>query len=224
MSTPVMHKTQEGIYVRDKGEEGVREQQKEYNGLIKWCLKNNIRVENIWDIGAHIGWFPWYVNQHLKPKSILCIEPSPRQIQLLKLNLPTNAKLLEGAIVSDDYRGKTVPLYLAHKYSSGDCIFSIRGRNAVEVPALKISDIKGRMPSPDVIKIDAEGAEYIINWELHTPSSVKAIAAELHHLRPGHSELLLQLHTRWTDMGFTAIKSAKINNFRKMCSCLYVRT
>lgn len=216
-----MYQTKEGLWVRDKGEEGVREQQKEYKGLISFF--EGKECQNIWDLGAHVGWFTWYSAKHLHPKNILCVECSPKQLEMLKKNIPANGQILEGAIVSDSYKGSTIGLYLGKQYTSCDCIQEVRGRESISVPVVRMVDIVRKMPNPQVIKIDIEGAEYEIDWKKWMPKSVEIVVAELHHQREGHLQKMFQMHETLLSLGFTANKQAKESSYNRTCHVEYVR-
>lgn len=217
-----MYKTEEGIWVRDKGEEGVREQQKEYRDLIE--LFKGRDCGGVWDIGAHVGWFPWYVNKHIQPSEILCVECSPRQIEILRKNLPTNARLLVGALVPDDYRYGAVDLYLGKTYSSCDSTFtSVRGRQRVKVKPLKMEAIRAVLPFPQVVKLDCEGAEYHIDPVKHIPESVEVLVAEVHYNRKGQRELLTRFDEGMMEAGFSLLRPLKIDDYLKTSHITYTR-
>lgn len=218
---PVFYRTEEGLYVHNKGEEGVREQQKEYKSIIDFF--KNEECLGAWDFGAHVGWFPWYVNTNIICRSILCVECSPNQLKMLKRNIPDNAELLEGAIVSDDYVGDTLDLYLGKKYSSCDTVFPVRGRRKVTVPVLKMCQIVEVMPEPELVKFDMEGAEYCIDLKKWLPDSVKMLVAELHHQRPGHLQKQEEFHRTMVSLGFKTDKPPKENTFKKTCHVSYTR-
>lgn len=217
-----MYKTAEGIWVHDRGEEGVREQQREYRDLL--TIFKDKPCGDVWDIGAHVGWFPWYVNKHISPASIVCVECSPRQVAALRKNLPSNAKLLVGALVADDYRYGVVDLYLGKTYTSCDTTFGpVRGRDRVRVKPIKIRDIVKEIPSPQVVKLDCEGAEYVIDPVRHLPESVEVLVAEVHYNRKGQMELLKKFNQGMLEAGFTFYRPLKISDYSKTSHVTYTR-
>lgn len=218
-----MYQTPEGLWVNNSGDEGVRNQQKEYRELLRYFPDK--RCGNVWDIGAHIGWFPWYVNKNLRPRHILCVECSPVQISLLKMNSRINMRILEGAVVADDYVGPTVDLYLGKTYSSCDSTYcEVRGRKSVTVPTLRWNEIATEMPDPTVIKLDCEGAEYTLVPERHIPKTTRAIVAEYHYNREGQKEKLINLDNQLQGIGFIRSRPLKFGkSFTKTMHVSYFR-
>lgn len=215
------YKTEEGLWARNKGEEGVREQQKEWKGMAEYFKGKSCR--SVIDFGAHVGWFVWYAMNTFNPERILCVECAPNQLELLKQNVPDNTEVFAGAVVNDDYAKPTIDLYLGRTYSSCDSITPVKGRKIVTVRAIKMQQILKRMPNPQAIKLDMEGAEYEINWLKHMPKSVEFVAAELHHQRPGHLEKQRQFHKDLLRLGFKCTKEPKENTFYKTCHVWYQR-
>ena len=217
------YQTAEGLWVRDKGEEGVREQQKEWKGLIE--VFKDTPCQQVWDLGAHVGWFTWFANQNLHPNpEILCVECSPRQIELLQYNIPSNARLLQGALVPDSYRGSGVTLWLGKKYSSCDTIQPAKNRRGIYgIRAIKLRDVIKAMPNPDAIKLDIEGSEYGLDWQNQMPKSVKCLVAELHHPTVIQQVLQSKFQQIMIELGFKPVRPAKINTFQKVCHVRYDR-
>lgn len=220
---PLMYRTKEGLLVHNKGEEGVCQQQREYKAIIPYF--SDRPCGGVWDLGAHVGWFPWYVNKNIQPNpvKILCVECSPRQIKALRLNIPSNAEILQGAIIPDSDERSELTLYLGKTYSSCDSIEQIRGRETVTVPTVKMADIIAALPHPKLVKIDIEGAEYGIDFKKWLPFSVEMVVAELHHQRPGHLELQQKLHKQMISLGFQTDKPPRENPYNRTCHVAYTR-
>lgn len=216
-----MYQTKEGLWVHDKGEEGVREQQRDYKYLVEWVKTHE--VKRVWDLGAHVGWFTWYLQQHCKPDRILCVEPSPNQLECLRKNVQVPfVKIVPRALTSNDGASQT-NLYLGKTYSSCNSVFEVRGRKTITVPTIKMSELSTRLSNPDVVKVDIEGAEYLVNWYRDLPKSVNLFMTELHHHRKGHDVLLFSLCHQLERLGFKAIKGPKLNSYKKTCTVIYVR-
>lgn len=217
------YQTEEGLWVGSKGDEGVREQQKEYKAIIEFFKERQCNY--VWDIGAHVGWFPWYVNKSLKtkPKKILCVECAPKQLRYLNKNAPDNVQVISGAVVPDSYQESTINLWLGKTYTSCDSVIERRGRQAVTVNVVKMNQLRKYVPNPDLIKLDCEGAEYGIEPVKHIPSSVKIIVAELHYDRPGQIDQLEQFEKSLSKIGLVPIKETKLSTFRKTTHATYIR-
>lgn len=218
-----MYQTAEGIWVQNSRDEYIRKEQHEYKA-IREIFAGRPRVR-VWDIGAHVGWFTWYLRQHLQPQQILCVECSPRQLEALRKNVQENTKILEGALVPDTYKEETVLLYLNMTgNSAGDSTFcKIRGRESTPVKAIKVADIKELLPDPDLIKLDCEGAEYHIEPAKHIPNSASAVVAEIHYHRKGQKELFHQFNEGMLSIGFKQVKPFKFNDFRGCSHVSYSR-
>ena len=123
---------------------------------------------NIYDIGANIG---YYVLMHSlligKKGKILAIEPSPKNILLLKKNLHLNkisikkVKVLEGAVSNLSGHKKIFlasqsNLHTFHDYGSAKSFLT---GNSINVKVYNISQLSKIYGKPDLIRMDVEGHE-----------------------------------------------------------------
>lgn len=219
------YRTKEGLYVHDAGEEGVREQQSEYR-LLKDVFKDR-PCGGVWDVGAHVGWFAWYATRWARPERILCVECAPRQLSVLRRNVPPVASVLAGALVADDDPRTEVELYLGKTYSSCDSTYDVvKGRKCVTVSAVRYADLSAALPDPEVVKLDCEGAEYCTVPSRHFPDSVRVVLAEFHWNRPGQEDQLHELDAAITEVGFRRVKPAELvteGKWKKTVHVSYLR-
>lgn len=126
------------------------------------CQPNNcpflVEPMDIWlDLGANIGTFALLVLSI--GGKVICVEPEPSNIKILKRNLEMNFreyyKIIEGAV---DIKDGIEPLYLCkgeyNKYRH--TMFKKRGRESINV---KVINIKHLLPFVNAIKMDIEGSE-----------------------------------------------------------------
>jgi len=113
----------------------------------------------VFDIGAHVGYYSLLASALVGPKGkVFAFEPLPRNVSYLKrhiaLNRITNIEVLEIAV--SDNNGTM-------KFKEGDANsmghLSETGPILVKTNSLDALISKQRIPVPDYIKIDVEGAE-----------------------------------------------------------------
>ncbi len=164
------------------------------------------------DIGANLGAFTLAVGAVRPQAQIVSFEPSPTAFGILALNVERNessrsAITLRQVAVTGAGAGPSVRL----AERDGDlCTSSIvsgasgePGVREVKVPAVSLADVLSGCPEGiDLIKIDAEGAEY--DMVLTTPAATLRTAHQWvieYHRVPGHSFEELARHLRVA--GFT---------------------
>ena len=116
----------------------------------------------VYDIGAHVGFYTLLSSSLVGPKGkVFSFEPSPRNIHYLKqhlrLNGCDNVRIIEAAVTDKDgiaFFEECTPSLLGH--------ISINGNLKVKTLSLDSLFLKGEIPVPDYIKIDAEGSELLI--------------------------------------------------------------
>lgn len=219
-----IYQTAEGLWVHDSGEEGVRKQQSEYRAVAD--VFGDEHVAGVWDVGAHVGWFPWYLRQVLPGgfSDAVCVECAPRQLDVLRRNAGAGVKVLAGALVPDDYPYGGVRLFLGNKYSSCDSTYCpVRGRKSVMVRPVKVADVAAVVPRPRLVKLDCEGAEYYVDPRRHLPDSVECLVAEIHYNRKGQLDLAHQFDDACKAAGFCPVKPFKVNGYNRTSHVAYVR-
>lgn len=132
----------------------------------------------VMDIGANIGGFCVRAEQ-LGAKRVVCYEPLPSNIEVLRLNTAnTKIKVIEKCVIGSDK--PTITFYLNNS-KLAHCSASIKKKakaTEFEVSATNFWDEIHEV-KPDLIKMDIEGAEYdVLTGDL--PEYVKELAIEIH--------------------------------------------
>jgi FkbM family methyltransferase len=114
----------------------------------------------VFDVGANVGYYTLLSSLGVGPSGrVFSFEPSPRSLSFLKrhleLNLIANVDVLEVAVADKSRKGK---------FEEGPSLSMgrIAETGEVEVQMVSLDDLylSKRVPLPDVIKMDIEGAEY----------------------------------------------------------------
>jgi FkbM family methyltransferase len=166
----------QGIYYRPNTNDLNIIKEKDYNCVFEYITRDSV----ILDVGAHIGSFTIRCLAH-NPKKVMCVEPSPENVNVLRLNLnkAPNVGVLRCAVSGQDRllvdakcKFKTNPGY---KLTTIDHI-SDDGNLEVAVVSLSYLLTKYR---PNIVKIDIEKEELRLNFR-NLPECVKVIAIEIH--------------------------------------------
>lgn len=171
---PLEH-TQDGVWYR-KGtadDRTLAEIPRSYGWL-------DVEGKTVLDIGAHIGGFSmWAIKS--RASAVVAVEPDECNFELLDLNTETPTltpvEIVNAAVVKSRPPDKVTLWYTARGYSHGmNSTQEFQGRYGMEVDTVTFKDLMKF--SPEVIKIDCEGAEYQFLEEL--PDFVKQVAIEIH--------------------------------------------
>jgi FkbM family methyltransferase len=136
------------------------------------------------DLGANIGLASVWLARRYGCDHVLAVEPWPANAQVARLNLEANglpAELVEAAVGP-----ATGPGHLDHAAAAAerDSALARLGDSGLPVQVLSIRDILERLPggrTPDLVKIDVEGAEdHLLTGDLTWLADVKVVVAELH--------------------------------------------
>ena len=114
----------------------------------------------VYDIGANVGYFSLLASVLVGPQGqVAAFEPLPRNIHFLQrhihINRLDNVAVIEAAV--SDHAGHA---HFNLGASSAMGHLAEEGEIEVELVALDSLVDQGRLPPPDVIKVDVEGAEY----------------------------------------------------------------
>lgn len=114
------------------------------------------------EVGAHIG----YHAVQLAPLAgeYIAIEPLPHQVELLRKNVRgienPGVTVWSSAVVADDDFRKSVRMLRDYRNPGASFVLPAEEQElGIEVPAVRLPDVTDRI---DVLKIDAEGSEYLI--------------------------------------------------------------
>lgn len=157
------------------------------------------------DIGAHIGAFAIHAVVHRGASRVLCFEPHPLNYDLLQTNVLTNqCRNIETFPLAVAAHRGTRSLYITDSNTGGHSLVRTSGER-MEVDVVPLTDIfrLQRLRTCDLLKVDAEGAEYEVL--LKTPPEilerVRCIAAE-YHLVDGTTEPLETTVDYLNEVGF----------------------
>jgi len=143
-------------------------------------LPFDIVPERMVDLGANIGLTSlWFVHRY-GCKSVIAVEPSPANADLVRLNLASNnvnAQVIEAAVGAHDgtaHFQDGVDSNVGHLASGG-------GR---EVPVISMDTLLQKLPSGaevDVVKMDIEGGEGpLMHENIAWLGRVRSLIAEFH--------------------------------------------
>jgi FkbM family methyltransferase len=111
----------------------------------------------VYDVGAHYGYYTLLASALAGPAGkVFAFEPSPANIPRLQLHLRVNrcANVTIEEMALSDHEGKA---RFDNQTGSGTGHLSPDGM--VEVQTATLDALSARLPTPDVLKIDCEGAE-----------------------------------------------------------------
>jgi FkbM family methyltransferase len=139
------------------------------------------RSVRVLDVGAHIGLFGLYALDRFDGAEVVAIEPDPANAALLRRAIGANAgerwRVIEAC-------ASTAPGSASfRRLDAGTDSHVVFGRDdpdAVDVPAIDVFD---HLRGVDLLKLDAEGAEWgILEDERFGPSDVPVVVMEYHPL------------------------------------------
>lgn len=141
----------------------------------------------ILDIGAHIGLFSLYLSRRWPNARIFAVEPHPDNLHLLRANLDlnnaANVTILPVAVSGTD---GTVTLSGDMRFNNG--AFSLFASDAalnshsLEVPGVALRSLctANGLTDIDLLKVDCEGAEYLIFNDDFPYTCVRNLRVEAH--------------------------------------------
>lgn len=121
---------------------------------------DDVRV--VLDVGAHHGIYAVAASTIYPSAHLVCVEPSPRELDELRTNVALNrldTRVTTVAAALADRDGEVV-LNMDVGESWGNSLFALSADSKpVRVPSLTLSSMLGDL-KPDVVKSNAEGAEF----------------------------------------------------------------
>ena len=204
--TELYKEPKSGLWVRNKGDEGVVAQMKDYKSLLGCGVKNPV----ILDLGGYIGTFAWWAAKNLDPNTVISVEPDPSNLEVFNKNMELVSRnnwvvLYDAACTMTD--GDTLPLYLGKTYASCNSLEPFRGRQKVDVETVSFKRLLEKH-QPDIIKCDIEGGEFGLDWT-NLPEYVKFIVMEIHQQRPAWIEQMKEIDQQLLDQGFEHVVTPK---------------
>lgn len=167
---------QTGAYQRDLTERAINELAK--RGLLKKGA--------VLELGANIGTQSVYMMLTRKFDTIVCVEPDPRNVQLLEKNLKDNGFLPNAIIIAaaaGDKDGTVNLNQFEHNHGRSSIVLGAHTGQSISVPMLSFDSIfqRAKIRPEDVafIWMDVEGAEPIVSraiaklFELKVPMALE---------------------------------------------------
>lgn len=186
------------------------------------ALLGGAPYKTVLDVGGHIGWFARYSLNELGAEKVVSVEPSPNNAEVFLKNFENNSRvrLIQAGVTSDGSDHLTVqfnPKYPANNRTDRP----IRGRKSQKVPAIDFVTLLNEV-SPDLLKIDIEGAEYGLEFTI--PDCVRAVAIEYHQFDEYMLEEQIAIDSLLIGYGFRAVKAPKnAQTFQKITTGVYLR-
>ena len=200
-----------GLWVRNKGDEGVIGQMKDYKSLLGCGIENPV----ILDLGGYIGTFAWFALKNLGPEAIISVEPDPSNVEVFKKNFGQHEQVILYEAACTMKTDDILPLYLGKTYASCNSLEPFRGRQKVDVKTVSFKTLLDKH-KPDIIKCDIEGGEFGLDWT-NLPDCVKFIVMEIHQQRPAWIEQMKEIDQQLLDQGFKhVVKPKHIQTFHKI--------
>jgi len=147
------------------------------NDYLKEHLPEGLKVL---DIGAHIGEFAFFSNNHLMAELVVSVEPFSKSFELLELNNP--GENFEYAITSKDLN----KMYVSEISTQLNSLYTDSTRKQtkeVKIRPIKLEDFLKKECSDikfDLLKIDTEGSEYdVLESGMNQLKNFKYILVEI---------------------------------------------
>lgn len=147
------------------------------------------------DIGANVGLFSAMVFSRYPGATVLAVEPSPDSAALLRRNVGDNPGFRWTAIEAALWTDRQGVALTNHALSSGRRV----GEEGTGVASLPLADIVAQLATPDLVKIDIEGAEDVaLRGSAAQPlAHVKRLVIELHPDRMDVSPVLAMIRSTY---------------------------
>jgi FkbM family methyltransferase len=161
------------------------------------------------DVGGYIGDFALFAVKCLNARLVVVCEPSPRNWELLKLNVAANhyedrIEMVNKAVASQEYVMMNVDEPDRQQARVSAYGFSDALRTAIPAVTLTQLVTDHQLKEIDLLKIDCEGGEYEIL--LTTPTEVFKLISHLvfeFHEIEGYGAMLNAVKQRLHDEGFS---------------------
>lgn len=175
-------------------------------GEVKDYHTLDVKDKIVLDIGAHVG---FSVNYFLEQgaKGIYAFEPDPETFKILEENFKDNPKVILFNEAVTGYGSPSITFY--RKKNTRDGTIHMPKNSGVGVTELTVEARNFRdillALSPNVLKIDCEGAEHTFNFS-SLPACVEQIAMELHIGRTVWKTSSEHICKKLAEQKFAAIK------------------
>jgi FkbM family methyltransferase len=159
------------------------------------------------DCGANIGMAVLYI-KHIYPRArITAFEPNPSAFALLKRNVEVN-KLTDVVVINKAVSNSDAPISFFVSEDKGTLLASVRqdrgGAKEIRVDTVRLSDWLEE--ETDFVKIDVEGAEWLILDDLKQHptglAKVRELIVEYHHRITGERSRLAAFLAFFEERGY----------------------
>lgn len=184
---------------------------------IKYLIEQIKPTDVVYDIGANIGLFTCFLSQQVPQGEVIAFEPYPPNVEQLRRNVSYNegnARIFEIAL-SD--RHGTINFDQPPDEKVGYGTASITSGNESSDIAVKTAPAddltnQGKIPQPNVVKLDVEGSESLVvsgMEETLSSDACRVLLCEI-HLKAGNSRPSIydfgttpkEFYTQIEDLGF----------------------
>lgn len=143
---------------------------------------SDISADNIvWDVGANMGTYACLASCAAERVSVVSFEPAPTNIERLERNLDLNGS---DAIVRQEALDKTAGTMGLATGAGGDGQYALTDNHGeIQVPTVTADSLvkDNIVPSPDIVKIDVEGAEIrVLEGMEETLKKIERLYIEIH--------------------------------------------
>jgi FkbM family methyltransferase len=120
----------------------------------------------VYDVGANIGIYTWFLSKSRIPQQIIAFEPHPDNITRVKPNADLNdinPTILDKAL-SDSSGTGMLAVQLDSPGAGSHSLKTENGKEGIEIEIVIAHELvaSGKIQPPNVLKIDVEGAEYSV--------------------------------------------------------------
>lgn len=191
---------------------------KRENFIWKYVLEELKPGDVFWDVGANIGFYSLLASSR-PDVDVIAFEPNPITEELLRGNIDLNGRInikvfnvalsnSEGIAKFDTISPDSIDLsaHLADKETEDTIdVVTNRGDKLIE---------SGQVPAPDIIKIDVEGAEYLVMEGMGgTLSKCRIVICELHSSIEDFGNSMDDFYTYLKNEGFNIEYREKISGY-----------
>jgi len=163
--------------------------------------------ETVWDVGACVGTYACFAAQILDEGEVVAFEPDPTNRHHLRVNLSRNASPGRWTILPAALFDRDTELQLQSSFveaGGGHHFVDDNGETVVE-GRTGTSVVERGFPSPDVVKIDVQGAELrVLSGMEQLFPQIETIYLEVHETKTGRYDTDTEdIEAYLRDHGFT---------------------
>ncbi len=151
--------------------------------VLSELIENLESGDVFYDIGANIGIYSSFVMSSTDDVSVFAFEPHSSNISKMRRNLALNGQewsCIQTAIGDDN---KLVPFNIASEDSDDSTHSTLESSSTIQIPQQRLTELvrNNDIPSPSVMKIDVEGAEYaVLKGTQELLEDIRLLICEVH--------------------------------------------